>query len=203
MTSVNELAARKAYLTGQLTAGGGDQGMLRWWREYKQVDKELQEAYAEAEAKKLQAPAPDSSTQESIDPAAPEASDNEADNEASENGASDKEASENEASDNEAPTKEAASDTDSKKKRRKVTFQLPQSSESTSPVESSDEIFSVSSIDWNSEEYYVPPDAEYESPDEINYHGFTEYMPENRQVNLDEPDTNTRLRHLLECAQTF
>jgi hypothetical protein len=96
MTSVNELAAKKAYLTGQLTAGGSNQGMLKWWREYKQVDKELQEAYAEAEAKKPQASAPESSTKESIEPAAPEASDNEADNEAS---------------DNEAPTKEAASDT--------------------------------------------------------------------------------------------
>lgn len=36
----------------------------------------------------------------------------------------------------------------------------------------------------------MAPDAEYESPDEINHYGFTEYMPDRRQVDLDGPDTN-------------
>lgn len=78
MASVNDLASKKAYIVGQLAAGGGSEGMMKWWREFKQVNKELEDALAQAEASKSQghqSPEPTTSTEEAIKPAAPNDSD--------------------------------------------------------------------------------------------------------------------------------
>lgn len=77
MASVNDLASKKAYIVGQLAAGGGSEGMMKWWREFKQVNKELEDALAQAEASKSQGHAADAatSTEEAIKAADPDDSD--------------------------------------------------------------------------------------------------------------------------------
>ena len=87
MTMITDLAARKAYLLGQLNEIDVAESSLyrnrqirKLGKEYMQVDKQLKEAYAEAEAEKSQSSVPVVSVQEGTDPAAQTVSEDEADN---------------------------------------------------------------------------------------------------------------------------
>lgn len=145
MALITDLAARKAYLLGQLNEVDGAQSsisrgqqLMKLWREFKQVDKQLQEAYTEAEAKKSQSSVPGVSVQEGTNPAVRTVSECEADNATS---------------DHSSPGKMVApgSDTTSKTAPRKVTFQLPEASDHGSHSESPETSSTDSSIESNKE----------------------------------------------------
>lgn len=66
MPSVQDIASKLAYITGQLTAGGTNKQMLEWWRDYKNLNEELKEAKA------TEATAADTTAKESSETTAPE-----------------------------------------------------------------------------------------------------------------------------------
>ncbi|KAJ0120784.1 hypothetical protein J7T55_015518 [Diaporthe amygdali] len=145
MTIITDLAARKAYLLGQLNEVDGaqsslsrNQQLLKLWREFKQVETQLEEAYTEAEAKKSQSSLPGVSVQEGTNAAARAVSECEADNAIP---------------DHSSPGKMVApsSDTASKGAPRKVAFQLPEASDHSSHSESPGTSSTNSSIESNKE----------------------------------------------------
>lgn len=149
MPIISDLAARKAYLLGQLNEIDGAQSslsrsqqLMKLWREFKQVDQQLKEAYTEAEAKKSQSSVLGVSVPESVpeetNPAAQTVSEGEADNATS---------------DHSSPGNMAASssDTSSKAAPRKVAFQLPEASDHGSHSESSETSSTSSRTESNGE----------------------------------------------------
>lgn len=165
MTLITDLAARKAYLVGQLTEVDGTPSTLsrsqqfrQLWREIKQVDKQLQEAYEEAEANKSQSSVPGVSVQEGTNAAARAVSEDDADNTTSEHS---------------SPRNTAASsssDTASKTAPRKVTFQLPEASDH----ESDSEISDTSSSSWTPKAPLNLDEIDFGDPEAFKR--FMEYM---------------------------
>lgn len=160
MTMITDLAARKAYLLGQLNEIDGAESSLyrnrqirKLGKEYMQVDKQLKEAYAEAEAEKSQSSVPVVSVQEGTDPAAQTVSEDEADNATS---------------DHSSPGKVAASssETTSKAAQRKVAFQLPEASDHDSQSEISGASPTSSSIELNED----PPEPSDSDDEEAWFH---------------------------------